>query len=180
MASFAARNKDSRRVETRARRTGQLHTSDKRVCCTSGWELDVIQAEPKKPSLVGWYRNPTGGLAALAIPYTQSGVARTIYPDFLFFHEIDGEIVVGHCFASRGRRGADHVDQVLDCESGAGPDAGHRGDEGGNLRMLRSADEPAQRLPEAEGPSLRAEGSAVGSTRPVLHPIRTGGSARAE
>ena len=60
----------------------------------TGWELDVIQAELKKPSLVGWYRNPTGGLAALAVPYTQSGVARTIYPDFLFFHEIDGEIVI--------------------------------------------------------------------------------------
>lgn len=60
----------------------------------TGWELDVIKAELEKPSLVAWYRNPTGGLAALAVPYTQSGVARTIYPDFVFFHEIDGEIVV--------------------------------------------------------------------------------------
>jgi len=60
----------------------------------TGWELDVIKAELEKPSLVAWYRNPTGGLAALAVPYRQSGVARTIYPDFVFFHEIDGEIVV--------------------------------------------------------------------------------------
>lgn len=60
----------------------------------TGWELDVIKSELEKPTLIGWYRNPTGGLAALAVPYTQSGTARTMYPDFLFFHEIDGEIVV--------------------------------------------------------------------------------------
>jgi type III restriction enzyme len=60
----------------------------------TGWELDVIKTELEKLSLVGWYRNPTGGTSALAVPYSQSGVARTMYPDFLFFHEIDGEIVV--------------------------------------------------------------------------------------
>lgn len=60
----------------------------------TGWELDVIKTELEKPSLVGWYRNPTGGTSALAVPYSQSGVARTMYPDFLFFHDIDGEIVV--------------------------------------------------------------------------------------
>lgn len=60
----------------------------------TGWELEVIKAELEKPSLVAWYRNPTGGLAALAVPYTQSGVARTMYPDFLFFHDVNGEIVV--------------------------------------------------------------------------------------
>lgn len=60
----------------------------------TGWELEVIKAELEKPTLVGWYRNPTGGLAALAVPYNQSGVARTMYPDFLFFHEADGDVVV--------------------------------------------------------------------------------------
>lgn len=60
----------------------------------TGWELEIIKAELKKPTLVAWYRNPTGGLAALAVPYTQSGVARTMYPDFIFFHEIKGKIVV--------------------------------------------------------------------------------------
>jgi type III restriction enzyme len=58
------------------------------------WELNVIKTEIEKPSLVAWYRNPTGGLAALAVPYTQSGEAHTMYPDFVFFHEVDGEIAV--------------------------------------------------------------------------------------
>jgi len=60
----------------------------------TGWEADVLSAELAKKSLVAWYRNPTGGAAALAVPYDQSGVARTMYPDFVFFHEIDGEMVI--------------------------------------------------------------------------------------
>jgi type III restriction enzyme len=61
----------------------------------TGWEADVLAAElDKTDSLVAWYRNPTGGTSALAVPYEQSGVARTMYPDFLFFHDVDGETVV--------------------------------------------------------------------------------------
>ena len=60
----------------------------------TGWESDVLVEELGKASLVGWYRNPIGGTAALAVPYTQSGVSRTMYPDFVFFHEIEGEIVI--------------------------------------------------------------------------------------
>lgn len=61
----------------------------------TGWEADVLAAElAKSDSIVAWYRNPTGGTAALAVPYEQSGVARTMYPDFLFFHQVDDEIVV--------------------------------------------------------------------------------------
>jgi type III restriction enzyme len=60
----------------------------------TGWELEVLKQELEKPTLLGWYRNPTGGTAALAVPYVQSGVPRTVYPDFIFFHEMDGEIVV--------------------------------------------------------------------------------------
>ena len=60
----------------------------------TGWEVEVLKTELAKPSLVGWYRNPTGGLAALAVPYVQSGVPRTMYPDFIFFHEAEGRIVV--------------------------------------------------------------------------------------
>jgi type III restriction enzyme len=58
------------------------------------WEVNVIKTELEKPSLIAWYRNPTGGLAALAVPYTQSGEAHTLHPDFVFYHEVDGEIVV--------------------------------------------------------------------------------------
>ena len=60
----------------------------------TGWEKDVLEAELKKKTLRAWYRNPSSGTAALAVPYKQSGEARTMYPDFLFFHEVDGEIVV--------------------------------------------------------------------------------------
>jgi type III restriction enzyme len=60
----------------------------------TGWEDKVLAAELAKPSLVAWYRNPTGGAHAIAVPYTQSSVARTTYPDFVFFHEVDDEIVV--------------------------------------------------------------------------------------
>lgn len=60
----------------------------------TGWEADVLKSEIAKKTLVGWYRNPTGGSAAVAVPYTQSQIARTMYPDFLFFHKVDGETVV--------------------------------------------------------------------------------------
>ena len=60
----------------------------------TGWEADVLTAELTKPTLVGWYRNPTGGIAALAIPYEMSRVPRTMYPDFIFFHEIEDTIVI--------------------------------------------------------------------------------------
>ena len=60
----------------------------------TGWEADVLNAELDADSLVAWYRNPTGGAAALAIPYRESENSRTLYPDFLFFHKIDGQVVV--------------------------------------------------------------------------------------
>lgn len=60
----------------------------------TGWESDVLAAELDSNTLVGWYRNPTAGTAALAVPYEQSAVARTLYPDFVFVHEVDGELVV--------------------------------------------------------------------------------------
>lgn len=59
----------------------------------TGWETDVLDKELSEPSLKGWYRNPVGGTAALAAPYKQSGRDRTLYPDFVFIHEVDGEYV---------------------------------------------------------------------------------------
>jgi type III restriction enzyme len=59
------------------------------------WEEPAVSAElARADSIIGWYRNPTGGTSALAVPYEQSGIGRTMYPDFLFFHMIDGEVVV--------------------------------------------------------------------------------------
>ncbi len=61
----------------------------------TGWEVDVVASETAKlETLVGWYRNPVGGSASLAIPYEESGVQRTMYPDFIFAHEVKGEIFI--------------------------------------------------------------------------------------
>ena len=58
------------------------------------WEKAVLQAELAKDSLVCWYRNPTGGRDAIGVPYKMSGEAKTMYPDFLFFHKVGDDIVV--------------------------------------------------------------------------------------
>jgi type III restriction enzyme len=61
----------------------------------TGWEEDVLKTEiSREKSLLAWYRNPTGGTAALAVPYEESGLHRTMYPDFLFAHEADGSVVI--------------------------------------------------------------------------------------
>jgi type III restriction enzyme len=61
----------------------------------TGWEIDVVAAETAKvDTLVGWYRNPVGGGAALAIPYEESGIQRTMYPDFVFAHKVEGGIAL--------------------------------------------------------------------------------------
>lgn len=61
----------------------------------TGWELEVIDCELAKMTLNSWYRNPTGGLDAVGVPYRDEGGDRTMYPDFLFFHnEIGGGLVV--------------------------------------------------------------------------------------
>ncbi len=60
----------------------------------TGWEAEVLTAELGKDTLVAWYRNPTGGPAAVAVPYKDGATARTLYPDFLFIHEIAGAHVI--------------------------------------------------------------------------------------
>jgi type III restriction enzyme len=59
----------------------------------TGRGKDVLNTELGRDGIIAWYRNPTGGTAALAVPYEQSGTHRTMYPDFVFFHEEDGGIV---------------------------------------------------------------------------------------
>ena len=61
----------------------------------TGWELEVLDCELGKMTLNSWYRNPTGGLNAIGVPYRDEGGDRTMYPDFIFFHEeIGGGLVV--------------------------------------------------------------------------------------
>lgn len=54
-----------------------------------GWELQVLEIELKDKDLVGWYRNPTGGNAALRVPWDGGQFDRSIYPDFIMFHQTD-------------------------------------------------------------------------------------------
>ena len=75
----------------------------------TGWEVDVVGAELKSRTLHGWYRNPTGGRAALAVPYEQSRKSRTLYPDFIFIHDVDGVLAI------------DIVDPHRPSESDTGP-----------------------------------------------------------
>jgi len=44
-------------------------------------------------TLVGWYRNPSSGRHALAIPYEFGDKSLLMHPDFLFFHQ-DGDDIV--------------------------------------------------------------------------------------
>lgn len=60
----------------------------------TGWEADALKAELAKSTLVGWYRNPIGGTAAIAVPYIQSGITRTMYPDFVLFHQVGKKILI--------------------------------------------------------------------------------------
>jgi type III restriction enzyme len=51
------------------------------------WESAVVAA--RLPSASAWYRNPTSGSRAVGVPYHDGGVARTMYPDFLFFRSTE-------------------------------------------------------------------------------------------
>lgn len=59
---------------------------------SNGWERRVLDVELAESSpAIAWYRNPTAGRHALAIPYDGG----TLYPDFLFFREGQGgEVLV--------------------------------------------------------------------------------------
>lgn len=61
---------------------------------TTGWERDVLKVELDTASLRGWYRNPSSGKHALAIPYTYGEKTRLLHPDFLFFHEDENDVVI--------------------------------------------------------------------------------------
>lgn len=59
----------------------------------SSWEADVLAREIDAPTLVGWYRNPSSGRHALAVPYDFGDKTLLMHPDFLFFHR-DGDDLV--------------------------------------------------------------------------------------
>jgi type III restriction enzyme len=58
------------------------------------WEKKVVAAELADDSCVGWYRNPArAAVDALGVTYRDVfGNWRSMHPDFLFFHKINGEV----------------------------------------------------------------------------------------
>lgn len=59
----------------------------------SGWEKEVLAIELDAEGLVGWYRNPTSGRNALAVPYEYGDRTLLHHPDFLFFHDDSGVVI---------------------------------------------------------------------------------------
>lgn len=71
--------------------TGQFPVDTSR----SSWEQMVLTIELEmSDTLLGWYRNPSSGRYALAIPYEFGEKTRLMQPDFLFFHQDGDEIVL--------------------------------------------------------------------------------------
>lgn len=64
------------------------------VSSLGGWEYQVVMAELDRQDCVGWYRNPArAAVDALGITYRDMfGNWRSMHPDFIFFHDVDGEI----------------------------------------------------------------------------------------
>ncbi|MFI7125869.1 DEAD/DEAH box helicase [Nonomuraea sp. NPDC050153] len=56
----------------------------------SSWEKEVLDVELAAETLVGWYRNPSSGRHALAVPYEFGDKYLLMHPDFLFWHD-DGD-----------------------------------------------------------------------------------------
>lgn len=58
------------------------------------WERDVVNTELARPNAVGWYRNPSrAAVDSLGIAYRDGkGNWRSMHPDFIFFHEVNGKI----------------------------------------------------------------------------------------
>lgn len=56
------------------------------------WEQATLDS--RLPAAAAWYRNPSAGSRAVAVPYTIGGAEKTMYPDFVFFRDTDDGIVV--------------------------------------------------------------------------------------
>ncbi|MFZ2526317.1 MAG: DEAD/DEAH box helicase family protein [Rhodococcus sp. (in: high G+C Gram-positive bacteria)] len=95
----------------------------------SSWEQEVLDSELDSDTLVGWYRNPSSGRHALAVPYEFGDKHQLMHPDFLFWHD-DGDgqyvmdIVDPHRFdladtsakwSALARYAQDHADRVRRC-----------------------------------------------------------------
>jgi hypothetical protein len=58
------------------------------------WETQIVRSELDRPSTRGWYRNPPRQASdSVGVSYRDpNGNWRSMHPDFIFFHEIDGTV----------------------------------------------------------------------------------------
>jgi hypothetical protein len=63
-------------------------------CVLNEWEQTVLKAESQRPGFRFWYRNPPRpSQDSLGVAYTDGDDTKMMRPDFIFFSEVDGEIV---------------------------------------------------------------------------------------
>ncbi len=75
-----------------------------------GWEEHVLRVELDAGALA-WYRNPTTGRHSLQIPYVTSGGIRGVAVDFVFVHQVAGELRAS-LIDPHGTHLADAVDKL--------------------------------------------------------------------
>lgn len=65
----------------------------------NAWERRVVRTEVAKASTVAWYRNPPRSAGdSLCIAYrNEVGNWRGMYPDFVFFEDVDGRVLPSIC-----------------------------------------------------------------------------------
>jgi hypothetical protein len=69
--------------------------ADKYPVELNDWERTVVETESGRSGFSYWYRNPQQpGLSSLGIAYEKDGQYGIVRPDFLFFAEQDGSLVV--------------------------------------------------------------------------------------
>ena len=60
-----------------------------------GWERAVVETECKREGFTFWYRNPgQPGQSSLGIAYLDGDQYKIVRPDFIFFAEQDGKVVI--------------------------------------------------------------------------------------
>jgi hypothetical protein len=59
------------------------------------WEIKVLEEEMKRDGFSCWYRNPKRATQdSLGIAYTKGGETQIVRPDFIFFADDGGKVVV--------------------------------------------------------------------------------------
>lgn len=62
----------------------------------NGWERKIVLSELDRPNVLAWYRNPSrAAFDSVGIAYRDdsTGDWRSMHPDFIFFNEVNGEVV---------------------------------------------------------------------------------------